>query len=148
MKLIVGLGNPGKEYARTFHNAGFMAVEELSALLQKDTRTSFFGEKRQRSYEGEEFWFKHQEREREKIILQKPLTYMNESGQAVIAVVNRYKAKIDCAHDVWIIHDDGDIALGTVRFDVGKRAAGHRGVQSIHDALGMPSSVRIRIGIR
>lgn len=148
MKLIVGLGNHGVEYARTFHNAGFMVVDELSKRLRDDLRVTRATRKTRRLFESEEFRFQHTDGTHEHIALLKSQTFMNESGLAVAAFCRTLTSPIDPKQDVWIVHDDGDIALGSVRIDVGKRAAGHRGVQSIQNVLGALPVVRVRVGIR
>lgn len=148
MKLIVGLGNPGKEYDGTFHNVGFLVADALVEALKNYPGSVSLGEKKHALYRGEDFWFSGTTGTRERIFVQKPLTYMNESGTAVKEYLRRSGADMDIAHDVWVVHDDGDIELGRVRVDAGKRSAGHRGIASIIDAVGTPAFVRFRVGIR
>lgn len=148
MKLIVGLGNPGKKYEQTFHNAGFQVVGALSEFLKKNSRAYLSGVKRHTLYSGEEFFFSREHGLRERIVLLKPLTFMNESGSAVKEYV-RYAGKdFTIDSDLWVVHDDGDIALGSIRIVCAKRSAGHRGVKSIIDNIGTHAFVRIRVGIR
>jgi peptidyl-tRNA hydrolase, PTH1 family len=114
MKLIVGLGNPGKKYEGTRHNAGFMAIDELKKYDIEDS------------------------------ILAKPKTFMNNSGKAVKEMVGYYKVKPE---DLWVIHDDIDLPIGEFKISENRGSAGHKGVQSIIDELGIKNFNRIRIGI-
>lgn len=148
MKLIVGLGNPGKQYERTYHNAGFQVVDALVDQLKKSDRAEEIGACRDTLYTGTEFWITTEQGTRERIVIIKPLTFMNESGRAVKECVRYAGNDFDPAHDLWVVHDDGDIALGTLRVSSDKRAAGHRGVASIIEHLGSKAFMRFRIGIR
>lgn len=135
MKLIIGLGNPGEKYKKTRHNAGFMAVDKITAAFQFPSfnfQAKFNAEISEKSINDE------------KIILAKPQTFMNESGKAVKAIIDYYK--IDVANII-IIHDDLDIALGKYKIVKDRTSAGHKGVQSIIDYLGTKDFTRIRIGI-
>jgi PTH1 family peptidyl-tRNA hydrolase len=133
MKLIAGLGNPGKEYEKTRHNSGFMAMDRLcdnlGVALTSEKWNALINTA---AIDGE------------KVILMKPLTYMNASGQAVIQAVNYYH--IDPA-DILIMHDDMDLPVGSVRIRAKGSAGGQRGMKSIIDALGTSEFVRIRIGV-
>lgn len=134
MKLIIGLGNPGKKYENTRHNVGFMVVDELARKWTK----------------GEVKW--EENRKFKSLILApnpstlfvKPQTFMNNSGMAVVALVNFYKVG---GEDLWIIHDDLDIPVGRIKIAKGKGTAGHHGVASIVEALGSTDFVRFRLGI-
>ena len=132
MILLVGLGNPGDKYARTRHNIGFMAVDEIADAQ------SFGPEKS-----------KHQGLIREgtigteKVIVLKPQTYMNESGRAVAAVAQFYKLHPD---DIIVFHDELDLAPGKLRTKTGGGHAGHNGLRSIHAHIG-ESYRRVRLGI-
>jgi len=137
MKLIVGLGNPGKKYQETWHNIGFMAVSQYQA-----------------SQAGDNLEFKNNKKFKaevcetgaeEKIILAKPQTFMNNSGQAIKKIVNFYKIN---PQDLWLIHDDIDLPLGKIRISHNSSAAGHKGIQSTIDELGTQEFVRFRIGIK
>lgn len=134
MKLIVGLGNPGSEYEKTRHNAGFLAIDEL--------RTELNGTlwKLEKKWKAE---LSTATIDDEKIILMKPQTFMNSSGEAVGAVTGFYKVQ---PADVWVIHDELDFPYETIRIKVGGSAAGHNGIKSIIDAIGS-DFVRFRIGI-
>lgn len=136
MKLLIGLGNPGKKYEKTRHNAGFITVNKIASALQTTPyklRSIFNAEISEGTVNDE------------KVILAKPQTFMNESGKAVKAIADYYKIDIK---DIIIIHDDLDISLGEYRIAKGRSSAGHKGVQSIIDALGTKDFMRIRIGIK
>lgn len=127
MKLIVGLGNPGKEYALTRHNIGFMILDALADdwKLQKQAQALI-----------------HKDNE---MLFVKPQTFMNQSGTAVAMLKKMYGV---APEDIWIIHDDSDLALGRIKIARGGSSAGHKGVQSIYDALKIKTVVRFKIGIR
>jgi peptidyl-tRNA hydrolase, PTH1 family len=135
MKLIVGLGNPGKKYETTRHNTGFMAVDAIASKLQI---TNY---KLQINFNSE---ISEGTIGDEKIILAKPQTFMNESGKAVKAVASYYKIP---AENIIVIHDDLDIPIGEYKIVQDRGSAGHKGVQSIIDALETKDFIRIRIGI-
>ena len=131
--LVVGLGNPGREYQNTRHNIGFMAVDAFArsvnvtfskvqskALITKTTL------------------------ENSQLILAKPQTYMNLSGQAVSGLLNYYK--IPKEHLI-VIHDDIDLPLGTIRIRPGGGSAGQKGIGSIIEKLGSQEFARIRLGV-
>ncbi|MFA5021713.1 MAG: aminoacyl-tRNA hydrolase [Patescibacteria group bacterium] len=138
MKLIVGLGNPDTKYQDTWHNVGFIMIDKIQAHKPQEFLTCKNNKKFQAAIcEGMS--------PEEKIILVKPQTYMNNSGQAVSALVNFYKIQLS---DLWVIHDDIDLPLGNIRISQNASAAGHKGVQSIIDHLGSKDFVRFRIGIQ
>lgn len=139
MKLIVGLGNPGKKYAKTRHNAGFMAVDALYQALATSQPSAWEMSKNfNAALSGCTVGGK-------KIILAKPATFMNDSGAAVSAIAHFYKIS---PRDVIVIHDDKDIALGDVKVQAHRGAAGHRGVESVILRLGTEDFTRIRIGVK
>ena len=129
MKLIVGLGNIGKEYEKTRHNIGFIAIDEILKNQNYSTinKPAFKGE----IYKSGNYLFL------------KPSTYMNLSGESVGAVKNFYKIDND---DIIVIHDDLDLKLGALRFKKGGGHGGHNGLKSIDSHIGN-SYHRIRIGI-
>ncbi|HHW60337.1 MAG TPA: aminoacyl-tRNA hydrolase [Syntrophomonadaceae bacterium] len=133
MKIVVGLGNPGPNYKDTRHNVGFMVVEELA---------------RRHSVERQEQKFDaiiaHTHINQEKVLLIKPLTYMNLSGRAVQAVVRFFKADLD---ELMIIYDDMDLPVGTLRLRPQGGTGGHKGLMSIQQSLGTQDFPRLRIGI-
>lgn len=136
--LIVGLGNPGKEYARTRHNVGEEVVAEL-ARRRGDTMKGG----RDNSLVAESRFPVAGATER--VVLAFPLTYMNESGQAVRALVRRYG--IDDPAQIVIVHDELDLAPAVVRVKVGGGLAGHNGLRSITQHLKTQDYVRVRIGV-
>ncbi|MDO8658087.1 MAG: aminoacyl-tRNA hydrolase [Candidatus Levybacteria bacterium] len=142
MKLIVGLGNPGKKYEDTRHNLGFMVVDELvqsflrSRISLRETKFKI-----EEKFKAEILELKYSN---EKIIISKPLTYMNNSGMAISLLVNFYKIN---SEDIWIIHDDVDLLLGSMKIRFGGASAGHKGVESIIKNLGTDKFWRFRIGI-
>ncbi|MDX2096049.1 MAG: aminoacyl-tRNA hydrolase [Alphaproteobacteria bacterium] len=129
MWLIAGLGNPGPEYARTRHNIGFMAIDALAGPAHFSSK--FHGESASLSIEGE------------KIILLKPMTYMNHSGRAVQAAMAFYKIP---PAQLIVIHDELDLPLGKLRIKQGGGANGHNGLKDIDACIG-PDYWRIRLGI-
>lgn len=136
MRLIVGLGNPGGKYLSTRHNIGFMVVENL-VKDKLSLYPSLKAWKKDEHFHAE--WCKIEE-----TIVCKPQTYMNLSGTSVAAVSHFYKI---APADIWVIHDDIDLPLGKVRIRTGGGTAGHRGIESIINALGSGDFVRFRLGI-
>lgn len=135
MKLIVGLGNPGKEYARTRHNIGWLLLDQIARTLEA---TPF---QVQRAFQAE---IAEARVGTEKILLVKPTTYMNSSGTAVHLLLSYYKLG---AEDLLIIQDEMDYPLGKFAFASSGGAAGHNGVSSIHTSLGHKEFGRLRLGI-
>ncbi len=133
MKIIVGLGNPGKKYERTRHNAGFLALDELAGMLRAEIAQEKHHALIGRARIGAE-----------EAILAKPQTYMNESGRAVAAILRSAYAE---AADLIVLHDELDLALGTVRVKTGGGHGGHNGLRSIIEHIGTADFVRVRIGI-
>ena len=133
MKLIVGLGNPGKEYENTRHNMGFMVIDEFASMIDVDFNKEDF--------KGTYAKFKLDD---EDIILFKPMTYMNLSGEALSLVMNYYKIKPE---DVLIVYDDLAIDLGTLRFKGNGSDGGHNGIKSIIQHLGTNKFARLKVGI-
>jgi len=133
MKIIVGLGNPGRKYEHTRHNSGFQAVDALADslivdIVQKKYR-AFIVRTRIDSVE---------------VILAKPQTYMNDSGSAVSAI---FRAAYAVISDLVVIHDDLDLPLGSVRVKIGGGHGGHNGLRSITEYLESSDFVRVRIGV-
>lgn len=135
MKLIVGLGNPGKEYEKTRHNSGFMVVD---AFLHELEFEPFQNNKNMEAQIGTGNY------KGEKVIIAKPLTFMNLSGNAVSAIMRFYKIK---PRDLVVIYDDLDLPLGQIRIRKSGSAGTHNGMKSIVECLGTISFPRIRIGI-
>lgn len=134
IKLIVGLGNPGAEYAQTRHNAGFWFIDELAwawkAVLKEEKK--FFGETARVARPEGDVW------------LLKPNTFMNRSGQAVAALASFYKIKPE---EILVVHDELDIPCGRIRFKLGGGNGGHNGLKDIQARLGTPNFYRLRLGI-
>ena len=133
MKLIVGLGNPTKEYENTRHNVGFMVMDRLADVLNVSISTSKFkGEYTKFKYHGED------------VVLLKPMTYMNNSGESVSQIMKYFKIDVE---DLLVIYDDMDMPVGKLRLRQSGSAGGHNGVKSIIAHVGTQSFKRIRIGI-
>ncbi len=133
MKLLVGLGNPGPKYALTRHNIGFRAIDRLAGWQGTTVNRPFL-----RSLVGQGVY------EGEKIILAKPQTYMNLSGNAVALLLNWYKLT---PAELTVIYDDLDLPPGRLRIRDRGSAGGHRGLASIIGQLATGDFVRVRIGI-
>ncbi len=134
VRLFVGLGNPGKNYNSTRHNAGYWLVDELaqSENLQWQQESRFRG------------WLSRLDFGTTKIFFLKPETFMNNSGESVRAVVNFYKIEIQ---NITVFHDELDFEPGFVRFKRNGGAAGHNGIKSIIAHLGASKFERVRLGI-
>jgi PTH1 family peptidyl-tRNA hydrolase len=133
MYLVVGLGNPGKEYAETRHNLGFLALDALAARLGADPfREKFSGEIARARLAGED------------TLLLRPLTYMNLSGQCVQPAAAFHKVNVG---EIVVLHDELDLPFGEVRLKLGGGHAGHNGLRSLIERLGSPNFLRVRIGI-
>jgi PTH1 family peptidyl-tRNA hydrolase len=134
MKLIIGLGNPGEKYKKTRHNIGFILLD----LLAEEMNTNF---EFNSNFNAEIAEIKSGT---EKIILCKPSTFMNNSGQAVAKIVNYYKIDLK---NILIIQDEIDLPFGKIKFATNSSSAGHKGIQSIVDHLGTQEFQRLRFGI-
>ena len=133
MKIIAGLGNPGAEYAHTKHNVGFMLVDMLAEKLGAASwKEDFFSALTEVRIGGE------------KVFLVKPLTYMNNSGEALGPMLSYYKLDVD---DLVVVHDDMDIPAGMVRIRRKGSSGGHNGIKSIIAHVGSEDFARVRIGI-
>ncbi|MDN0076630.1 aminoacyl-tRNA hydrolase [Crenobacter sp. SG2303] len=134
IRLIAGLGNPGPEYARTRHNAGFWLLDELAWQLKATfkSESKFFGEVARANTPAGEVW------------LVKPMTYMNLSGQAVVALARFYKILPD---EILVVHDELDLDPGVARYKQGGGHGGHNGLKDIIAKLGSPNFWRLRLGI-
>ncbi len=136
MKLIVGLGNPGAKYEYTKHNIGFRVIDKLVNELETKYKTKHINKFNAMIIELRN--------EEEKIVLVKPLTYMNLSGEAIRKIINWYKINID---NIVIVHDDLDLPIGKVRYREKGSAGGHNGVSSIIQYLDTTIFKRVKIGI-
>lgn len=142
MKLIVGLGNPDSKHEKTRHNLGFMIIDSLFKNYSSP-KDSFREEKKFKSQIAELKW-QPKKSIGERVILAKPLTYMNNSGLAVKSIAAFYKIS---SEDVWIIHDEVDLPLGAMKIRLGGSSAGHKGVESILENLKTDKFWRFRMGI-
>lgn len=148
MKLFIGLGNPGEEYEHTRHNVGVIALQYGMAAWKKDSRFEDVGREKNRSYTSFEFRFCADDVATQDIVVVFPQTYMNTSGEAVKRYLGRVGDDFSCANDLWVFHDDIDIAFGLFKIDLNASSAGHNGVQNIIDQIGTKDFVRFRIGIK
>jgi peptidyl-tRNA hydrolase, PTH1 family len=134
VKLIVGLGNPGIEYESTPHNLGFLAIDRIANDLGVEVRNRQCRALTARAVMGDE-----------PVLLAKPETFMNLSGDSVRALVAKHEAKPES--DLIVIQDELDFPLGTLRIHRQRSSAGHNGIESIIEALGTQDFLRIRIGV-
>ena len=134
--LIVGLGNPGLKYKNTRHNAGFMAIDAFIENHKQEIKSQ------KEKYNAIITELKFKDR---KIIIAKPLIFINNSGKTIKEIIKYWRINIK---NLYIIHDDIDLPLGTVRISKNIDSAGHKGVQSIINELKTKNFTRIRIGIR
>jgi peptidyl-tRNA hydrolase, PTH1 family len=131
--LIIGLGNPGRQYRSTRHNVGFMVLDRLAEKMGLSfSRVQLRALVTDRRYQGQ------------RIILAKPQTYMNDSGQAVAALARFYKVPASC---LLVSHDDVDLPFGAIRIRPGGGSAGQKGVASIIEKLGTQDIPRLRMGV-
>ena len=135
MKVIAGLGNPGAEYANTPHSIGFEVVDALAREIGASWKaSSSFGGELAAGMLGEM-----------KVVLVKPMTYMNLSGDCVAPVVKYHNAK--AAEDLLVVSDDIDLPVGKMRVRKGGSAGGHNGLKSVIERTGTPDFVRLRLGV-
>ena len=130
--LVVGLGNPGREYARHRHNAGWMVLDELARRHGASWKAKFNGQLAELRLDGH------------RVALLKPGTYMNESGRSVAAAARFYKLEPGA---ILVVHDEGDFELGRLQARKGGGLAGHNGLRSIAQHLKTPEFMRLRIGV-
>src|SRR3990172_8852964 len=143
MKLIVGLGNPGKKYESTKHNIGFMVIDHFLKDLESVSKSNWSKEEKLKS-EIYVLEYKPKKGEMGKVILARPLTYMNNSGMGVGLIAKYYKVP---SSDIWIVHDEIDLPLGMMKIRFGGSSAGHHGLESIMQAIGTDKFWRFRMGI-
>jgi peptidyl-tRNA hydrolase, PTH1 family len=130
--LVAGLGNPGREYADTRHNVGFMVADELTRRHGGSSRAKFSGDLAEMRLDGF------------RIAVLKPQTYMNESGRSVGAAVRFFKVKPEA---LLVVHDEVDLEPGRLQARLGGGLAGHNGLRSVAQHLGTPEFARLRIGV-
>jgi PTH1 family peptidyl-tRNA hydrolase len=133
MKLVVGLGNPGPGYANSLHNLGFMCLNYFARA-----HSIKFDKKQANARTGSG------EVDGIKVLLARPQTYMNLSGQAVSRLARKFKIGLN---DLLVVHDDLDLPLGKIRLRPGGSSGGHKGIESIIAELGSPDFPRLRVGI-
>ncbi len=133
MKCFVGLGNPGKDYMHNRHNVGFMAIDYFAKDLEI-----------KKTQEKSKAWIVEAVYKNEKLLLIKPLTFMNLSGEAVRTVIDYYKLSIE---DIIVLYDDLDTPFGQLRLRFQGSSGGHNGIKSIIQHMGTQQFNRIRIGV-
>ena len=142
MKLIIGLGNPGEKYKNNRHNIGFLVLEKLK------TEITNFQLPITNQFQNPNFQIKNKTKSEilkvRDLILAKPLTFMNSSGEAVKKLVDQYKVNLS---NLWVIHDDLDIPLGGYKIQKGVGPKVHNGISSINNALSDTDYNRVRIGV-
>ncbi|MDP3941823.1 MAG: aminoacyl-tRNA hydrolase [bacterium] len=143
MKLIVGLGNPGEKYQHTRHNLGFMVVEKFLKDFHEETTTEWSDENKFKADIARITW-QPKKGKSVSLVLAKPKTFMNNSGMAVSLISSFHKI---APEDIWIINDELDLPLGSMKIRFGGAAAGHRGVESVMESLGTDKFWRFRMGI-
>lgn len=132
MKIVIGLGNPGKQYENTRHNIGFMAIDKMIKKYGLDEKSKFQALVSETTIKGE------------KVIFLKPQTFMNLSGNSVIEIINFYK--LNPKEDIIVVYDDMDLPFGQLRVKDKGSSGGHNGIKSIISHLG-DSFIRIKCGI-
>lgn len=134
MKLIVGLGNPGPKYTLTRHNVGFMLLDVIAQEFAPGSKwkSEFKAETMKLTWAGQQ------------VLLVKPQTFMNLSGESVQPIVGMYKIALT---DVLVAHDEIDLPFGEVRFQSKRGAGGHNGIKSLHQMLGSDEYCRLRLGV-
>lgn len=133
MKVVIGLGNPGREYEKTRHNIGFTVVDALARRLEGVSQRSRFRANVREGFLGST-----------RFVVAQPQTYMNLSGVTVREVVNWYKIELD---DLLVVYDEMDLPLGQLRLRAEGSAGGHNGMKSIIGELGSNQFARLRVGI-
>ena len=133
MKLLVGLGNPGPEYAKHRHNIGFMVLDEFARLHQADVSVKQCKSLTTKLNVNST-----------KLMLAKPQNYMNCSGEAVRELMAYYKIEVD---QLLVIHDEVDLELGQLRFAIGRGPGGNNGIRSLIEQLGTKDFCRLRFGV-
>lgn len=135
MWLIVGLGNPGSKYTLTRHNIGFLAVDALARSLGVETHAF------KTEHKAQVVKLKIDDQD---VILAKPQTYMNLSGESVVPLMNYYKITAD---KILVVHDEVDLPFGYMKLQKNRSAGGHNGVKSVIEQLGHQDYARLRLGV-
>jgi len=132
-RLIAGLGNPGKDYAQTRHNIGFLVIDALaSASCLEFNKTRFESTYIKTRIKGQQ------------VFLVKPMSFMNRSGGPIQQFVSYYKIEMQ---DIIIVHDDMDLEFGKIKIVQGRGHGGHNGIRSIIDSFGEKDFIRVRVGV-
>ncbi len=139
MKLIIGLGNPGKKYEKTRHNVGFLVLDALQERLTDEHISPWEHSKKFNAEVAGYTTIKNK-----KVILAKPQTFMNDSGLSVQPLMNFYKMN---SEDLIVVHDDKDIPLGEIKVQRDRGSAGHNGIKSIIQHIGTQDFMRVRFGV-
>lgn len=139
MKCVIGLGNPGRKYSNSRHNAGYMVVSDLAGRFHVSFSDRGFSDLAKATLHRGDGSGSDTE-----VLLVKPLTYMNASGQAVAEVLQDYPV---CTGDILVVHDDMDLPFGKIRLRKKGGAGGHRGIESIVERLGTTEFSRLKVGI-
>jgi peptidyl-tRNA hydrolase, PTH1 family len=134
MKLIVGLGNPGPKYALTRHNIGFLAVDAFNEIHGA-------GGNWKSEHKAETAKIRHAS---DQILLVKPQTFMNLSGQSVVSLMQFYQIE---RQDILIVQDDVDQKFGAIKFQIKRGHGGHNGIRNIHELLGSDEYARLKLGV-
>ena len=146
---IIGLGNPGEEYEGTRHNAGFAVISNLQLVIGNCSSWKY-----EKKFDAE---ISECRMDGKRILLAKPHTFMNDSGRSVQKIITNYPGFTEDSRqsrnklpitNLWVIHDDLALPLGTIRVRMNGSSGGHKGVQSIVDSLQSEEFVRIRVGIK
>lgn len=138
MKIIIGLGNPGKKYEKTRHNIGFLFLDFLAKNLAPQLKWQ-----EKKSFQAQILKMQLEDKE---IYLIKPQTFMNSSGLTVLSLKKKFP-NFDWSKDFWVIHDDLDLIFGRIKISFGASSAGHKGVESIINSLNSKNFWRLRLGI-
>lgn len=139
MHLIVGLGNPGKQYEKTRHNVGFMVLDALHERLRDVSDISHWELSKKFNAQIAGCMYNGT-----KVLLAKPMTFMNRSGESVQLIGHYYKV---IPEEILVVHDDKDIQLGDVKYQENRGHGGHNGIRSIIECIGTKHFRRVRVGI-
>lgn len=137
MRIVFGLGNPGRRYEATRHNLGYRVVDCLAGRAGGGPRAPARLERLA--------WVREAELAGTRVLLARPLTFMNECGRAAVALCGQYGVR---PADLVVVHDDADLELGRIRVRGAGSAGGHRGVGSLIESLGTQQFARVRLGVR
>ncbi|MBI2644975.1 aminoacyl-tRNA hydrolase [Candidatus Uhrbacteria bacterium] len=146
MKLFVGLGNPGKTYEKTRHNAGCMALETFVYAAEGHSDFFLISREKHMAYEAVEYEWRRGNAH-DAVLCVWPHLFMNRSGEVMRQIVCSHK-KMAVSADLVVLHDDIDIPIGMFKVDKNSSSGGHKGVQNIIDQLGTKDFIRFRIGIK